>query len=602
MASEVKSRFPDVSILRQFIKDRLVYQLESIPGQKDLVFDKELMKPLDRIIGATVLKEHGVAKIFKIDPTQKSLPGCSQRLYLVRPIIEIIRHIVQQIKHERMLNERRTYRILLTPRKLHACESILEKEGVFGYVNIEEFMLDLVPLDRDVLSLELPDFLPRFYLHNDYIWLNTVAKSLTHFQSVFGQIPTVCGIGRAAKMVHELMLSMPEYQSDSQNEQLEIGKLIILDRDVDFVTPLCSQLTYEGILDDTFGIQSGYVEFTKEITGKDQPTRVLLSNQDEIYDQIRNKHFSTVFEYLSSKVKEVQTGYDKRHSLTTVGAMKNFVSNELRDLKNRHKTLAYHIGACEVAMEKKNKSGFEEILQVEHTLLEGIDTKENTAFIEECINRQYNCIQTLRLLCLLSLTSDGIPSKQYKSLMTQFAQSYGFEKMLSLHNLRKLHILMEQEAVLTKPLGNLAAAMAKRNTFQTLVKKLNLIPKSAEEINLKSPRDMSYVFSGAYSPLSCRLVEEILNRDGLSGLEDVTKLLPGETFCSIRSRIPKGKPGSRPDYPAARVVMVFFLGGCTFSEIAALRILGREKGYRFLIGTTCITNGQRMLESCMDKS
>ena len=31
-------------------------------------------------------------------------------------------------------------------------------------------------------------------------------------------------------MVHELMLSMPEYQSDSQNEQLEIGKLIILDR------------------------------------------------------------------------------------------------------------------------------------------------------------------------------------------------------------------------------------------------------------------------------------------------------------------------------------------------------------------------------------
>jgi beta-lactamase regulating signal transducer with metallopeptidase domain len=34
------------------------------------------------------------------------------------------------------------------------------------------------------------------------------------------------------------------------------------------------------------------------------------------------------------------------------------------------------------------------------------------------------------------------------------------------------------------------------------------IPKS-EDINLKSPTDMSYVFSGAYSPLSCKLVEQV---------------------------------------------------------------------------------------------
>ena len=43
-------------------------------------------------------------------------------------------------------------------------------------------------------------FLSNYFQHNDYVWLTTVAKSLTHFQSVFGQIPTVCGIGRAAKV------------------------------------------------------------------------------------------------------------------------------------------------------------------------------------------------------------------------------------------------------------------------------------------------------------------------------------------------------------------------------------------------------------------
>lgn len=38
---------------------------------------------------------------------------------------------------------------------------------------------------------------------------------------------------------------------------LNMMKNILFLSDVDFVTPLCSQLTYEGILDDTFGIQSG---------------------------------------------------------------------------------------------------------------------------------------------------------------------------------------------------------------------------------------------------------------------------------------------------------------------------------------------------------
>jgi len=32
---------------------------------------------------------------------------------------------------------------------------------------------------------------------------------------------------------------------------------VVRDADCDYVTPLCSQVTYEGLLDDTFGINSG---------------------------------------------------------------------------------------------------------------------------------------------------------------------------------------------------------------------------------------------------------------------------------------------------------------------------------------------------------
>ena len=52
--------------------------------------------------------------------------------------------------------------------------------------------------------------------------------------------------------------------------------------DVDLVSPLCSQVTYEGLLDDIFGIQCGVVEFGPEVTGSDKPVKVPLNSQDEV--------------------------------------------------------------------------------------------------------------------------------------------------------------------------------------------------------------------------------------------------------------------------------------------------------------------------------
>ncbi len=36
--------------------------------------------------------------------------------------------------------------------------------------------------------------------------------------------------------------------------------------DVDYVTPLCSQLSYEGLLADVFGISGGKYEYESSLT------------------------------------------------------------------------------------------------------------------------------------------------------------------------------------------------------------------------------------------------------------------------------------------------------------------------------------------------
>lgn len=246
-------------------------------------------------------------------------------------------------------------------------------------------------------------------------------------------------------------------------------------------------------------------------------------------------------------------------------------------------------------------------------LLEGFEIRESITFIEEHINRQVSMIESLRLLCLLSVTENGLLPKDFRSLKAQFLQSYGAEHLLTFSNLRQLGLLVEQQpgetlTVMESKVGKLVndrtagkltdafSSLAKKSNFRALSRKLNLVPKSDEEYDLRVPRDMAYIFSGAYIPLSCKLIEQVLERDGWTGLEEVTRLINGHEFAVAAGSGADLKAKS----DAQRIIIVMFLGGCTFSEIAALRFLGKERGYKFIVVTTAITNSSRLLEALLD--
>ncbi|XP_050403555.1 vacuolar protein sorting-associated protein 33B [Patella vulgata] len=596
----------DVHLLKQLQRDQLAHMLESEPGKKDFVIDPCFTKLLDRIAGATFLKDHGVDKIYKLDPSQKSLAGTDIRFYFVRPAIPTIKLIANHINAEKSSHGLRKYKIIMVPRKLHVCEKILESEGVYGSISIEDFNLELVTLDNDILSLELPDFLRNFYLDGDQTWLHTVASSIVHLENLYGNIPNVYCLGKGAQMTFDLinlLSDKPREESVEKGDNQNIGHLFIIDRDIDFVTPLCAPVTYEALLDEIYGIECGIIDLTNPDSTSNTPGKLLLTAENEIFQMIRNRHFSYVFAYISDKAKELKLVHDKKDDLKSVKDMRHFVSNDLRSLKQQQKLLAQHIGACEYIMSTKSKGSFEEFTHVEHCLLQGSDTKECINFIEECLYKQTNWLTVLRLICLLSLTEDGIQSKDYKSLRTKFLHSHGFDLMPSWFNLKKLGILTEYELPqVNKPLGKMAS-ITRRGQFKSLSKRLNLVPKVSENVDLRTPNDMSYVFSGAYTPLACKLVDLILSRESLISLDDVLKLIPGGVKCDMRLKpASKARGGhSIPSSPAAKVVLVYFLGGCTFSEIAALRYLARREGYKITIATTAIITGNSFVESVMER-
>src|SRR3990167_2713616 len=59
-------------------------------------------------------------------------------------------------------------------------------------------------------------------------------------------------------MVADMMLRMKkELSLEDENKVSEIDNLILIDRTVDMVTPMCIPLTYEGLIDEIFGIHYG---------------------------------------------------------------------------------------------------------------------------------------------------------------------------------------------------------------------------------------------------------------------------------------------------------------------------------------------------------
>ncbi|NXY17399.1 VP33B protein, partial [Atrichornis clamosus] len=652
---------PDFGILKRLARDQLVYLLEQLPGKKDLFIEADLMSPLDRIANVSILK-HDVDKLYKVE--SRPAPGASDQFcFLVRPRVRTMRFIADIVNADKMSGRSRKYKIIFSPQKFYACEMVLEEEGVFGDVTCDEWSFYLLPLDEDIISMELPEFFRDYFLEGDHRWINPIARALQLLNSLYGPFGKAYGIGRCAKMSYELWRDLEEEsESEGQGRKPEIGHVFLMDRDVDCVTALCSQVVYEGLVDDTFRIKCGSVDFGPDVTSSDKSIKVLLNAQDKVFSQIRNEHFSSVFGFLSQKSRNLQAQYDRRRGMD-IKQMKDFVSQELKGLKQEHRLLSLHIGACESIMKKKTKQDFQETIKAEHSLLEGFDIRESTSFIEEHIDRQVSPIESLRLMCLLSITENGecpavlgqssgiepqpwhrahllLPTglipKDYRSLKTQYLQSYGPEHLLTFHNLKRIGLLTEQvagetltavESKVSKLVTDRAAgkitdafnSLARKSNFRAISKKLGLIPRLDGEYDLRMPRDMAYVFGGAYVPLSCKIIEQVLERRGWQGLEEVVRLLNGNEFSvsgSGRGGLGALGPGAgrsystlphpdstvedNPAWESQRVVLAIFLGGCTFSEIAALRFLGKERGCKFIFLTTAITNSARMMEAMIE--
>src|SRR3954464_8290392 len=105
------------------------------------------------------------------------------------------------------------------------------------------------------------------------------AKALMLQQQKYGLFPRIIGKGDNAKRLADLLIRMRtevtagEGSTPSGPSSLgltpssAIDSLIIIDREVDFPTALLTQLTYEGLIDEVFGISANQIEADSSLVG-----------------------------------------------------------------------------------------------------------------------------------------------------------------------------------------------------------------------------------------------------------------------------------------------------------------------------------------------
>ena len=520
--------------------------------------------------------------------------GGPLRYYLTRPEIAPMNHIVNHIKSDLNEKEQRRYHILFIPRVLALCEYILEREGVIGYVKRYSWNLNFIPLDDHLLSLEHPNTARTLLLEGNYSILHLVATSLIDLEEKFGTIPVIHGKGEFSKKVWDMFIRMKRVRGLNEfnpPKGLGLSEVILFDRCCDWVTPLCSQLTYEGMLDDVFTIQSGFLEFSKETSGKGVPVKVLLNEEDPVFSLIRSMHFSGVSEVLVNISKELQRDYSHgRDKNKTIQEMKEFVKN-LPQLRTKHDSLSTHLKASESIIRKRKEGDFQRQLSTEWMLLEGSDKVSAYDHIEECIEGQSNKYASLQLLCLASTTGDGIKEKYFQPFKSSFLHSYGHQHLVTFYHLQQVGLLKSKtkdDVIPTKSLKDESAP------FFQLQRYLKLVPKKPETFNLKEPTDASYVFGGAYIPLSVAAISSVVSNGGWGTIENSIKSWEGASFTEYQFR------SLRKERLEKRVILVYFIGGVTYSEVSALRFIEQKLGCHFIIATTDVVNWKRLLDSFME--
>eukprot|EP01061_Rhynchopus_euleeides_P012322 TRINITY_DN21978_c0_g1_i1.p1 TRINITY_DN21978_c0_g1~~TRINITY_DN21978_c0_g1_i1.p1 ORF type:complete len:667 (+),score=240.53 TRINITY_DN21978_c0_g1_i1:118-2118(+) len=642
-----------LSQLRAFVRDEVKDVLQSQGGKRKLFLESRLTGAMETVLGEhgdaflKYVRQHAdlylcsddLAEEARATTTSPAAAGASNSqekwIYILRGSLPGLKNLAERIRLDIRARETQgssrpgffrkkpEIEVYFVPRKF--CRSVLREafqagaisklgEGgigdapveVWGHrLTISSLELDLIPVEHDLITMQMGDFLKDTSLLADVTSLTHIARSLVKIQAFYGDFKAIRGKGRCADMVGQILrrlkLEASKLRSNASHPS-HIDCLYVFDREIDPLTPVLTHFTYEGLMDEIFGL-SNQVFSSQDISAEAQKDvyktknhQVFTAEADIVFKEVRSALKSELGADMHAVALSVQEKREERKDLKELRDIRKFME-KVPIIKETEQLLSVHLAIAQEMKKVFDTPEYLDLFENQKRLL-GFVTEEHVnaleggtmKYLDSCIFQGHALPKVLRLLCATSLT-EGFTRKTYDDVRQKLVTAYGICALGMMENLERAGFLgVGKRGALSLP-----NTRALRSKGADVVDQLQFWKdKPDRHVERKHSRTDAARFYDGYKPPLVRLAESaILGGLSWNGMDAPLNELPGPTF---------GPPDLPPECVRedGSVVMLMFLGGITHGEIAALRLIGEmakeHSNTRIVILTTEVINGDQMIE------
>ena len=599
----------ELSIFKESLEQNFLTILDLLPNQeRSLIIEETCIQKFGFFIKSDLLSEKKFTK--KIFLLQNNPPDIQSPilLYVIPPKKECLELIEKHIKDNFDKTSMRVYldkkdskkkgknkvedeereikkefHIIFIPKIVNECSKFLKESNYNDFYHIYNLNMDIFPLDYDLMSLENDSAFYDLYIEENLNIISVLVRAIVKYENIFGKIKYKYYLGNLAKKLNDLLLKEEEI-SPSIDKANDPGTFscFIFDRASDMITPLCSTFVYEGLLDEFFGISLNSMKVHIDILGKkpndkikSDEIRLDLSKNDKFYTRIKDYNYNKIKFFLNNKLKEhnklLEESKVKSTSLSQI--QENILKIKL--LKEERPSLVNQINLIDYITKLKKLPKEQLFLFYEQTLLLGESSSTIFESIEDEMAQKGDLYKIIRILCIYSLINGGIKNKIFDQLRRDILNIYGFQEIFFLNNLEKMKMLKSYDS------SNLF--------YYDINKRLKLIDDS---VDLNNPNDAAYSFSG-YCPILVRLIEKAISK-GWNSIKDVLKKLSTDfEYPNDELEILNNIDNKEKKY-----ILLVFIGGITYGELASIRYLNnKKKKKKFIVLTTGMINSKKIFNS-----
>ncbi|KAH0787437.1 Sec1 family protein [Histomonas meleagridis] len=479
--------------------------------------------------------------------------------------------------------------ILIIPIYGRLSQLAVEESGIEKEITVSEFHADVITLESYEFLVPVPRCFKRVFVEHDIDDLTSISRALVKIEMLNGVFQKVHTFGPMSERVYHILQEMKEQISTNAFvEPPSFTHLIILDRTCDLYTPLMTQFTYEGILDENLHTDTGILKLPENVKIPDAealpPTidpkamTITLNDNDGAFQEIRGMQLKDAVDKVSTEVSAIGKVKQTLRAGLDNNQFKAQKANAER-LKLLKPLLTLHLDLMDYLVKMKSADpDFKTTIEFEYQAQMGIEIAPPLADKYMILDKNWD--EAVRQYCISCLYQRGLNEKVLANFRRVMIERFGFQILDDLDNLVRANLVL-----------------AKIPAYKIFTAKLPTWEQTNKAFHvMTNPNDKDVFgtfYDGGYVPLLCRLVQSAVLGEMTRAKKNVMAKNNTPYTPPVEKRSFFRKSGI--DKSTSQKVMIFVIGGIVPTEASIIRSMGLhlfQGAVEFYIGSTAILNGK----------